>query len=227
MLPHVTGRPVSMQRFPDGIDGKGFFHKDIPDYFPAWIKRVEVPKAGGSVTHVVVCDADDARLPGGPEHGHAARLALARRPRLAAGPAGDRPRPAAGRRLRRGPRAPPAGPASSCASSGFAPFAQVTGSKGIHVWTPLRRRRRASRRCAAFARDLAPRARGEPPGRADHRVAQGQARRAASSWTRPATPTRRPPCRPTPCGRGPARRWPRRSSGTSCPTPSCGPTAGT
>ena len=34
MLPHVKGRPVSMQRFPDGIDGKGFFHKDMPDYFP-------------------------------------------------------------------------------------------------------------------------------------------------------------------------------------------------
>ena len=57
MLPHVKGRPVSMQRFPDGIDGKGFFHKDIPDYFPDWIKRVEVPKANGSVTHVVIRDA--------------------------------------------------------------------------------------------------------------------------------------------------------------------------
>ena len=47
MLPHVKGRPVSMQRFPDGIDGKGFFHKDVPDYFPDWVKRVEVPKANG------------------------------------------------------------------------------------------------------------------------------------------------------------------------------------
>ena len=103
MLPHVKGRPVSMQRFPDGIDGKGFFHKDIPDYFPDWIRRVEVPKANGSVTHVVDLRRDDARVPRGPEHDHAARVALARGPRLAAGPARDRPRPAAGRRLRRRP----------------------------------------------------------------------------------------------------------------------------
>ena len=47
-----------MQRFPDGIDGKGFFHKDIPDYFPDWLRRVEVPKSGGTVTHVYVCDSD-------------------------------------------------------------------------------------------------------------------------------------------------------------------------
>ena len=53
MLPHVTFRPISMQRFPDGIGGKGFFHKDAPDYFPDWMKRVEVPKADGTVTHTL------------------------------------------------------------------------------------------------------------------------------------------------------------------------------
>ena len=58
MLPHISFRPVSMQRFPDGIEGKGFFHKDVPDYFPAWVRRVEVPKSGGTVTHVYVCDSD-------------------------------------------------------------------------------------------------------------------------------------------------------------------------
>ena len=54
MLPHVKNRPVSMQRFPDGIGRKGFFHKDVPDYFPGWIKRVQVPKANGTVTHALV-----------------------------------------------------------------------------------------------------------------------------------------------------------------------------
>src|SRR5215211_3059156 len=58
MLPHVKGRPVSMQRFPDGIGGKGFFHKDIPDYFPDWVRRVEVPKAKGTVTHAIARDVD-------------------------------------------------------------------------------------------------------------------------------------------------------------------------
>ena len=57
MLPYLAGRPVVMQRFPDGIAGEGFFHKDIPDYFPEWIDRVTLPKKGGTVTHVVCNNA--------------------------------------------------------------------------------------------------------------------------------------------------------------------------
>ena len=57
MLPHVAGRPVSMQRFPDGIDGKRFFQKEAPDYFPDWIRTEEVAKEGGTVRHVV-CDRE-------------------------------------------------------------------------------------------------------------------------------------------------------------------------
>ena len=55
MVPHLRGRPVSMQRFPEGIDGEGFFQKSAPDYFPAWIRRARVAKRGGTVEHVV-CD---------------------------------------------------------------------------------------------------------------------------------------------------------------------------
>ncbi len=57
MLPHLEGRPVTMQRFPDGIEAEGFFQKEISDYFPDWIPRVAVPKAGGTVTHVLCEDA--------------------------------------------------------------------------------------------------------------------------------------------------------------------------
>ena len=28
MLPHLEGRPVSMQRFPDGLEGSGFYQKE-------------------------------------------------------------------------------------------------------------------------------------------------------------------------------------------------------
>jgi len=59
-LPHWRDRPLTMQRFPDGIGRNGFFQKDMPDFFPDWIDRVELDKQGGSVTHVVVNDA--ARL---------------------------------------------------------------------------------------------------------------------------------------------------------------------
>jgi bifunctional non-homologous end joining protein LigD len=54
MLPHVRNRAVTMHRFPDGIKGEGFIQKDVPDYFPDWIKTVTVKKARGSVTHVVI-----------------------------------------------------------------------------------------------------------------------------------------------------------------------------
>jgi bifunctional non-homologous end joining protein LigD len=46
-----------MQRFPDGIGAGGFFQKHIPDHFPDWIARADLPKQGGSVTHVVANDA--------------------------------------------------------------------------------------------------------------------------------------------------------------------------
>ena len=44
MLPHVTGRPVTMERFPAGIGKRGFIHKDVVKGFPAWLQRVEVER---------------------------------------------------------------------------------------------------------------------------------------------------------------------------------------
>src|SRR5712691_3360110 len=43
-------------RFPNGIAQKGFFQKNIGFYFPDWIKKVTVKKAGGKVTHVLCND---------------------------------------------------------------------------------------------------------------------------------------------------------------------------
>src|SRR5919204_2949083 len=53
MLPHLHGRPVSMERFPDGIAGQRIVQKDVPDYFPDWIERVEVEKEHGRLHHVL------------------------------------------------------------------------------------------------------------------------------------------------------------------------------
>jgi bifunctional non-homologous end joining protein LigD len=53
MLPHLRDRPLAMERYPDGIDEPSLFQKDAPSYFPDWIKRVTVKKAGGTITHVV------------------------------------------------------------------------------------------------------------------------------------------------------------------------------
>ena len=56
-LPHYRGRPLTMERYPDGVGDTGFFHKNIPDHFPDWINRVELHKEGGAVTHVIADDA--------------------------------------------------------------------------------------------------------------------------------------------------------------------------
>jgi bifunctional non-homologous end joining protein LigD len=53
MLPYLIGRPVTMHRFPDGINGGGFYQQEVSDYFPGWIERVSVKKEGGSITHIV------------------------------------------------------------------------------------------------------------------------------------------------------------------------------
>lgn len=56
-LPHLRGRPVSMQRVRDNIYAQVFYQKEAPAHFPDWIHRVTVPKAGGTVTHAICDDA--------------------------------------------------------------------------------------------------------------------------------------------------------------------------
>jgi bifunctional non-homologous end joining protein LigD len=137
MLPHVTDRPVSMQRFPDGIERQGFFHKDIPDHFPEFVRRVEVPKANGTVTHAITTGPDTLVYLVGQNtitpHVWLSRADRVMQPdRLVVDldPAGRDF--AAVRRAARWT-------GDLLRELGLAPFAQVTGSKGIHVWAPLRR----------------------------------------------------------------------------------------
>ncbi|HEX5948144.1 MAG TPA: non-homologous end-joining DNA ligase [Actinomycetota bacterium] len=56
MLPHVRDRPVSMKRYPNGIDGQVFYQKNAPDFFPDWIPRVEVRTSKGPRVHAVIGD---------------------------------------------------------------------------------------------------------------------------------------------------------------------------
>jgi bifunctional non-homologous end joining protein LigD len=56
ILPHIRGRPVTMERYPAGIGAKGFWQKDVSKGFPEWLQRVEVPKKDGVVHHPIVVD---------------------------------------------------------------------------------------------------------------------------------------------------------------------------
>jgi bifunctional non-homologous end joining protein LigD len=62
MVPHLEDRPLTLRRYPDGVDGPSFFAKNVPAGAPSWIRIVTVPstsgrsKKGESVTHVVCGD---------------------------------------------------------------------------------------------------------------------------------------------------------------------------
>jgi bifunctional non-homologous end joining protein LigD len=56
MVPHMHSRPVTMERYPNGIDAESFWQKDVSRGFPDWLERVEVPKKGGVVHYPIVTD---------------------------------------------------------------------------------------------------------------------------------------------------------------------------
>jgi bifunctional non-homologous end joining protein LigD len=56
MLPHLRGRPITMERYPAGIGKKGFWQKDVSKGFPEWLERVDVSKKDGVVHHPIVND---------------------------------------------------------------------------------------------------------------------------------------------------------------------------
>lgn len=56
MLPHLDGRPLTLRRFPDGIDGEGWFQKHAPSHLPDWITRAQVPAGDGRTIEHIVAD---------------------------------------------------------------------------------------------------------------------------------------------------------------------------
>lgn len=54
MLSFLSGRPLTLQRFPKGIGAKGFMQKNAGKYFPESIERFPVEKRDGEFTHYSV-----------------------------------------------------------------------------------------------------------------------------------------------------------------------------
>jgi bifunctional non-homologous end joining protein LigD len=139
MVPLARDRPVSLQRFNNGIDGEGFFQKNVAKGVPPWVKRVEVGKHGGSVCHVLANDAatlvwlanQNCITP----HVWTARADLLERPDrmiFDLDPADDGDFTLVRRTARE--------LGGILRETGVEPFAMTTGSKGIHVVVALRRR---------------------------------------------------------------------------------------
>jgi bifunctional non-homologous end joining protein LigD len=51
-LPYLHDRPVNLNRFPDGVDTDGFWHKAVPGYAPDWLGRWHHDAAGEGDTEV-------------------------------------------------------------------------------------------------------------------------------------------------------------------------------
>ncbi|HET6340789.1 MAG TPA: non-homologous end-joining DNA ligase [Gemmatimonadota bacterium] len=137
MLPHLEGRPISMLRYPDGIDGESFFQKDVPDYFPDWIRRAKVEKEGGTLEMMIAEEpaalvylASQACVT---PHVWLSRIDRPQRPdRLIFDfdPPGNEFGPVrdGARRMR-----------DLLEELGLVPYVMTTGSRGLHVTVPLDR----------------------------------------------------------------------------------------
>ena len=63
ILPYLVERPMHLNRFPDGIDGKSFYQKDAKEETPDWVttERIASEKRGEEIRYVV-CDSRETLL---------------------------------------------------------------------------------------------------------------------------------------------------------------------
>jgi bifunctional non-homologous end joining protein LigD len=57
LLPHLKQRPITMKRYPDGVEGFFFYEKRCPDHRPKWVKTTKVTKSeGAEINYCVLND---------------------------------------------------------------------------------------------------------------------------------------------------------------------------
>jgi len=141
LLPHITGRPLTLKRYPEGVDGEAFFQKHVTEHRPDWIRTAKIPSdssrgRGTTVTYLVVDDLPAliwaANLAGLELHVPQWRLPELRRPDLLV--------------FDLDPGAP-ANIVDCCRvaenlrplleAEGFAPLAKTSGGKGLQLYAPL------------------------------------------------------------------------------------------
>ena len=211
-------RPVSLQRFPEGIDGEQFFSKNPPKGAPDYVRSVTVvyPSAR-SHPQLVHRRAGRRGLGGADEHDRVPPVAVAGRGLRQPRPAAHRPRPAAGHRTSP-TRSPPPSSCGRCwRRPGSTAFVKTSGNRGLHVFAPIEPDARVPRRAARRHRGR-PRARAADARPGHDRVVEGGARRAHLRRLQPGEPRPHDGRRLQPAG---AARTPRsrpRSPGTSSST---------
>jgi bifunctional non-homologous end joining protein LigD len=153
ILPHLEDRPLAMECFPDGIDRPGFFRKNAPSWFPGWIRTVPVEKKNGGVVRHVVCNDVATLVYLANQVCITPHIWLSRTDKLAC------PDQMV---FDLDPSVDSFGPVKATAQSlkelldwlGLPPYLKTTGSRGLHVAVPLRRREDFDS-VRAFASELA------------------------------------------------------------------------
>jgi bifunctional non-homologous end joining protein LigD len=56
VLPHLRGRPLTLKRYPDGVEGQFFYEKNCPSHRPAWVNTAPVRLSAKTIDF---CLADD------------------------------------------------------------------------------------------------------------------------------------------------------------------------
>jgi bifunctional non-homologous end joining protein LigD len=54
-LPHLRGRPLTLKRYPDGVESQHFYEKQCPSHAPEWVRREAIP-TGRKTIDYCVCD---------------------------------------------------------------------------------------------------------------------------------------------------------------------------
>jgi len=166
LLPHLRGRPVTIQRFPRGIGGPGFYQRHLPAGAPPWLSRTDVPLADGRRTgHAAIETTADLVFWVGQDaiafHPWPVRSDAPLSPDLLIldlDPPDDRDLQEGFDRARRVARAV----LELLGRRGCPCFVRTTGSRGLHVVVPIRRGP-GFEEVRAFARRLAERVVAEIP----------------------------------------------------------------
>ncbi|MCK6067901.1 MULTISPECIES: ATP-dependent DNA ligase [Microbacterium] len=161
LIPHVTGRPVTRKRWPDGVGtaddpGMSFFAKDLEAGAPSWVQRRPIPHSSGPKDYPLVGDV--------PTLVYLAQVASLELhvPQWRFAPDGERGNPD---RLVLDLDPGPGVGLAECAEvarqarailsdMGMEPYPVTSGSKGIHLYAPLPGEQ-SSDAITAFAKELA------------------------------------------------------------------------
>lgn len=138
MVAHVAGRPLNLERYPDGIASRRIMQQRAGSHFPEWVRRATVPSEKGPVDHVVADDvatlvylADQACVTPHRWLSRADRLDRPDQLVIDLDPSTDDPA-----QVRRAARLF----GQLMGELELEPFVMSTGSRGYHVVVPLARR---------------------------------------------------------------------------------------